>query len=61
MEECEVIQKWEDRDTKMRTQIELAIGNLEMIHIIGACTASKMWRQLMLVKESRGKLGVLAT
>jgi hypothetical protein len=32
-----------------------------MIHIVGAQSASDMWKQLTLVKESRGKLGILAT
>ena len=32
-----------------------------MIHISGANTASQMWEQLCMVKESKGRLGVLAT
>ena len=32
-----------------------------MIHISGATTAWEMWKQLTMVKESRGHLGVLAT
>ena len=32
-----------------------------MIHISGAMTACEMWNQLALVKESKGRLGVLAT
>lgn len=32
-----------------------------MIHIIGAMTAQEMWNQLTTVKESKGRLGVLAT
>ena len=31
-----------------------------MIHISSATTAWEMWKQLMMVKESRGRLGVLA-
>jgi hypothetical protein len=59
--ESEAMKKWCDGDAKTRTQIELAIGDAEMIHIVGAYTASEMWKQLTLVKESRGKLGILAT
>ena len=32
-----------------------------MIHISGAITAAQMWDQLCMVKESKGRLGVLAT
>jgi hypothetical protein len=60
-EEKEAEKKWKDGDTKARTRIELVISDSEMIHIIGAMSANKMWKQLTLVKESRGKLGVLAT
>jgi hypothetical protein len=60
-EEKEAEKKWKDGDAKARTRIELAIGDSEMIHIIGAMSANEMWKQLTLVKESRGKLGVLAT
>ena len=32
-----------------------------MIHISGATTAKQMWDQLVMVKESKGRLGILAT
>ena len=60
-DETNALTKWNNGDAKTRTRIELAIGDSEMIHIIGAKTASEMWSQLTLVKESRGKLGILAT
>ena len=60
-DESKATKKWEDGDAKTRTRIELAVGDSEMIHLVGARTAREMWRQLTLVKESRGKLGVLAT
>ena len=53
-EELEVKKKWEEDDGKARTWIELLIGNAEMIHISGAITASQMWEQLCMVKESKG-------
>ena len=59
--EKEADKKWHDGDAKARTRIELAVGDSEMIHIIGARTAAEMWKQLTLVKESWGKLGILAT
>jgi hypothetical protein len=59
-DETKAIRKWEKDDAKARTRIELAIGDSEMVHIIGANTASEMWKQLTLVKESRGKMGILA-
>jgi hypothetical protein len=59
--EKEAIKKWREGDAKARTRIELAIGDSEMVHIIGATTASEMWKQLTLVKESRGRLGILTT
>jgi len=52
--------KWAEGDAKARARIELAISDAEMVHIMGAETASQMWEQLTLVKESRGQLGVLA-
>ena len=60
-EEEEAIEKWQDGDARTRTRIELAIGDSEMIHISGAHTAREMWEQLSMVKESKGRLGVLAT
>jgi hypothetical protein len=47
--------------TKAQTRIELAISDAEMIHISGATTVWEMWDQLTMVKESKGRLGVLAT
>ena len=59
--ETEAIAKWKDGDAKTRTRIELSLGNSEMIHLNGAITAKDMWRQLSMVKESMGRLGVFAT
>ena len=56
-----VLKAWKVGDAKARTRIELAIGDAEMIHISGAGTARDMWEQLKMVKESRGRLGILAT
>ena len=61
MEKLEVQKKWADGDSKACTWIELSIGNAEMIHISGVTTARQMWDQLCMVKESKGRLGVLAT
>ena len=58
--ESATLKKWRDNDAKARTRIELAIGDSKMIHIIGAQSARDMWKQLTLVKELRGKLGILA-
>src|ERR1700684_3745686 len=56
------IKMWKTKDAKARTRIELALGDAEMIHISGAMTARDMWDHwLTTVKESRGRLGVLAT
>jgi hypothetical protein len=60
-DELEEMDKWKEGDARARTRIELAIGDSEMIHIIGALTAREMWDQLTMVKESKGQLGVLAT
>lgn len=60
-EEIEAQRRWREGDAKARTRIELAIGDSEMIHISGAMTAREMWDQLTMVKESKGKLGMLAT
>jgi hypothetical protein len=59
--ESEALLKWQDGDAKARTRIELSIGDSEMIHLSGANTAKDMWNQLTMVKEARGRLGVLAT
>jgi hypothetical protein len=60
-EEKEAQRKWKDGDAKTRCRIELAISDAEMVHIMGAETAREMWEQLTTVKESKGRLGVLAT
>jgi gag-polypeptide of LTR copia-type len=59
--EQEEQKRWRDSDAKARTRIELAIGDAEMIHISGADSVREMWDQLTMVKESKGRLGVLAT
>ena len=59
--ELEEQKKWKEGDAKARTRIELSIGDAEMIHISGADSAREMWDQLTTVKESKGRLGVLAT
>ena len=57
--EEKAIKSWTEGDYRMQSRIELSIRDAEMVHIIGATTASQMWRQLMLVKEARGKMGIL--
>jgi hypothetical protein len=59
--EIEAQKKWHIGDAKARTRIELAISDAEMIHISGTMTAREMWEQLIVVKESKGHLGVLVT
>ena len=51
---------WKKRDAKARMWIELAVGNSKMIHLLGTETAMAMWDQLRTVKESQGRLGILA-
>ena len=53
--------EWKTGDAKDQTWIELAIGDVEMRRISSATMAQEMWKQLMMVKEFRGCLGVLAT
>ena len=60
-EEINTLDKWKEGNAKARTRIELSIRDAEMIHICGATTAKEMWNQLSMVKESKGRLGVLAT
>ena len=59
-EELTKMAVWDEMDGQARTIIELSIGDKEMIHISGANTAKEMWDQLKLVKESRGRIGILA-
>lgn len=47
-------------DGQARTQLELSIGDLEMVHLLLANMAKEMWDVLVAIKESRGALGVLA-
>ena len=58
--ERKAIDEWKKKDSRARTRIELAVGDSEMIHLLGATTAKEMWDQLKTVKEVRGKLGILA-
>jgi hypothetical protein len=60
-DETEALDKWKEGDAKARTRIELSVGDSEVIHLSGASTAKEMWSQLSMVKESKGRLGVLAT
>ena len=60
-DERDAEKRWKEGDAKACTCIELSIGDSEMIHISGADTARGMWEQLTTVKESKGRLGVLAT
>ena len=53
--------KWREGDAKARTRIELAVGDTEMVHLSGVDTAKEMWDQLCMVKEAKGRIGVLAT
>ncbi|KAK0232761.1 hypothetical protein IW262DRAFT_1422633, partial [Armillaria fumosa] len=58
--EMKGMQTWDETDGKAQTQIELTLSDSQMIHIAGATTAADMWKQLKLVKEARGKLGILS-
>ena len=53
--------EWKTGDAKAQTRIQSAIRDAEMIHISGTTMAQEMWKQLTIVKEFRGHLGVLAT
>jgi len=55
------IEEWNTKESKARTRLELAIGDTEMVHILGATTAAEIWDRLCEVKETKGRLGVLAT
>ena len=57
--EAKVIADMTKKDAKARTQIELAVGDSEMIHLLGTTTAKAMWDQLQTVKETQGRLGIL--
>ena len=58
--DIKVQKEWKTGDAKAQTQIDLAIRDAEIIHISGTTMAREMWKQLTMVKESRGCLGVLA-
>ena len=58
--EAKVIAEMTKKDAKARTRIELAVGDSEMIHLLGATTAKAMWDQLRTVKETQGRLGILS-
>ena len=40
--EKEAAKNWREGDAKARTHIELAIGDSEMVHVIGATSAAEM-------------------
>ena len=60
-DEKEASKQWKEGDAKAQTCIELSIGNSEMIHISSTDSTREMWEQLTTVKESKGRLRVLAT
>ncbi|TFK17593.1 hypothetical protein FA15DRAFT_604776, partial [Coprinopsis marcescibilis] len=47
-------------ESKARTRLELAIGDSEMVHILGANTVGEIWDRLCQIKETKGRLGILA-
>jgi len=53
--------KWCKGDAKAWTRIELVVEDMEMVHFSGADTAKEMWDQLCMVKEAKGRIGVLVT
>jgi hypothetical protein len=55
------INTWAESESKARIRLELAISDSEMVHIIGAETAGAIWDRLTQVKETKGRLGILAT
>ncbi|EJT96525.1 hypothetical protein DACRYDRAFT_43667, partial [Dacryopinax primogenitus] len=55
----ERMREWDEIDMRAQNQIELCVGDMEMVYLIGALTAGQMWSQLIMVKESRGELGVM--
>ena len=59
--EKEVEKRWKEDDAKAHMHTELSIGDSEMIHISGTDSMRGMWEQLTTVKESKGRLRVLAT
>lgn len=58
-EEEKAIDTWQEQDAKVRSIIVLNISDSEMVHITGAKTASEMWSNLKMVKESSSGLGKL--
>ncbi|KZT60856.1 hypothetical protein CALCODRAFT_428526, partial [Calocera cornea HHB12733] len=58
--ESQRIADWEAIDVRAQNQIELCVGDADMVHLIGAGTAAEMWSQLITVKEMRGEMGVMA-
>src|SRR3954469_20380638 len=54
------IGKWEKSDAKACTIIELAVGDLEIVHIVGRLTACEMWQSLSMVHEAKGRATVLS-
>lgn len=53
------ITAWEEAGGQAHTIIKLSIGDQEMIHICRADTALQMWKQLLLVKETHSRIGIL--
>ncbi|KZT51066.1 hypothetical protein CALCODRAFT_430669, partial [Calocera cornea HHB12733] len=51
---------WDEIDVRAQSQIELCVGDADMVHLIGAVTAGQMWSQLITVKEMTGELGRMA-
>ena len=50
---------WKEGDYRAQSRIELSLGDVEMVHIVGVTLVSQMWKQLLLVTESRGEMGIL--
>ncbi|KAF8647520.1 hypothetical protein AX14_008973 [Amanita brunnescens Koide BX004] len=57
--DAKVIVEMTKKDATARTQIELAVGDSEMIHFLGTTTTKAMLDQLRTIKETWGRLGIL--
>lgn len=53
-DEMKSIEDWDQKDGQACTQLELSIRDSEMVHLLLATTARKMWEVLEAVKEPEG-------
>lgn len=51
---------WDNYDLQVQSLLQLAVSDIELVHLAGVSTGAAMWKQLCKVNEPKGTLAVLS-